>query len=94
MKCSYRTLFSYVSGVTILGTPAEIYNYGTQYWLVIVGVTLSCVIVVTVYLPVFCTLRLSSSYEVSVPLAFSVESLRIIFDRRARVSFLISVRCR
>ncbi|XP_045458708.1 sodium-coupled monocarboxylate transporter 1-like [Melitaea cinxia] len=54
---------SYVSGVTILGTPAEIYNYGTQYWLVIVGVTLSCVVVATVYLPVFCTLRLSSSYE-------------------------------
>ncbi|RVE53316.1 hypothetical protein evm_002149, partial [Chilo suppressalis] len=54
---------SYVSGVTILGTPAEIYNYGTQYWLVILGVALSCVVVATVYLPVFCTLRLSSSYE-------------------------------
>ncbi|XP_050685536.1 sodium-coupled monocarboxylate transporter 1-like [Leptidea sinapis] len=54
---------SYVSGVTILGTPAEIYNYGAQYWLVIVGVTLSCIIVAAVYLPVFCTLRLSSSYE-------------------------------
>ncbi|KAG6443998.1 sodium-coupled monocarboxylate transporter 1 [Manduca sexta] len=54
---------SYVSGVTILGTPAEIYNYGTQYWLVIFGVSLSCVVVATVYLPVFCTLRLSSSYE-------------------------------
>lgn len=54
---------SYVSGVTILGTPAEIYNYGTQYWLVIFGVILSCMVVATVYLPVFCTLRLSSSYE-------------------------------
>lgn len=54
---------SYVSGVTILGTPAEIFNYGTQYWLVIFGVTLSCVIVATIYLPVFCKLRLSSSYE-------------------------------
>ncbi|OWR51869.1 sodium/solute symporter [Danaus plexippus plexippus] len=54
---------SYVSGVTILGTPAEIYNYGSEYWLVVVGVTLSCLIVATVYLPVFCTLRLSSSYE-------------------------------
>ncbi|XP_045542424.1 sodium-coupled monocarboxylate transporter 1 [Papilio machaon] len=54
---------SYVSGVTILGTPAEIYNYGSQYWLVVVGVSLSCVVVATVYLPVFCTLRLSSSYE-------------------------------
>lgn len=57
-------LHSYVSGVTILGTPAEIYNYGTQYWLVIVAVALSCLVVVLVYLPVFCTLRLSSSYEV------------------------------
>ncbi|KAF9417001.1 hypothetical protein HW555_005829 [Spodoptera exigua] len=54
---------SYVSGVTILGTPAEIYNYGTQYWLVVIGVSLSCIAVVTIYLPVFCTLRLSSSYE-------------------------------
>ncbi|CAH2066289.1 unnamed protein product, partial [Iphiclides podalirius] len=54
---------SYVSGVTILGTPAEIYNYGSQYWLVIVGVTLSCIVVASIYLPVFCTLRLSSSYE-------------------------------
>ncbi|KAJ8726186.1 hypothetical protein PYW07_000884 [Mythimna separata] len=54
---------SYVSGVTILGTPAEIYNYGTQYWLVVIGVSLSCLAVVTIYLPVFCTLRLSSSYE-------------------------------
>ncbi|XP_026737841.1 sodium-coupled monocarboxylate transporter 1-like isoform X1 [Trichoplusia ni] len=54
---------SYVSGVTILGTPAEIYNYGTQYWLVIIGVSLSCAVVATIYLPVFCTLRLSSSYE-------------------------------
>ncbi|XP_048486145.1 sodium-coupled monocarboxylate transporter 1 [Plutella xylostella] len=54
---------SYVSGVTILGTPAEIYNYGAQYWLVVAGVALSCAVVAAVYLPVFCTLRLSSSYE-------------------------------
>ncbi|KAI5635412.1 sodium:solute symporter family domain-containing protein [Phthorimaea operculella] len=54
---------SYVSGVTILGTPAEIYNYGSQYWLIVVGVTASCLVVVLVYLPVFHTLNLSSSYE-------------------------------
>ncbi|XP_053625814.1 sodium-coupled monocarboxylate transporter 1-like [Plodia interpunctella] len=54
---------SYVSGVTILGTPAEIYNYGTQYWLVVVGVASSCMVVAIVYLPVFCLLKLSSSYE-------------------------------
>ncbi|KAH9644535.1 hypothetical protein HF086_002336 [Spodoptera exigua] len=46
-----------------MGCIAEIYNYGTQYWLVVIGVSLSCIAVVTIYLPVFCTLRLSSSYE-------------------------------
>ncbi|XP_058452646.1 sodium-coupled monocarboxylate transporter 1 isoform X2 [Malaya genurostris] len=53
----------YISGVTILGTPAEIYNFGTQYWLIIVPILLMGVAVSTVYLPVFCSLKLSSSYE-------------------------------
>lgn len=56
--------FSYISGVTILGTPAEIYNYGTQYWLIIVPILLMGITVSTVYLPVFSLLKVGSSYEV------------------------------
>lgn len=55
---------SYISGVTILGTPAEIYNYGSQYWLIIVPIFLMGLVVSTVYLPVFSSLKVSSSYEV------------------------------
>lgn len=55
---------SYISGVTVLGTPAEIYNYGTQYWLIIVPIFLMGFIVAYVYLPVFCSLKVNSSYEV------------------------------
>lgn len=55
---------SYISGVTVLGTPAEIYNYGTQYWLIIVPIFLMGFIVSYVYLPVFCALKVGSSYEV------------------------------
>lgn len=58
--------FSYVSGVTVLGTPAEIYNYGTQYWLIVVAIWIMGLIVSAVYLPVFHTLKVNSSYEVSV----------------------------
>lgn len=47
-----------------LGTPAEIYIYGTQYWLIIVSIILMGFTVSTVYLPVFTTLKVSSSYEV------------------------------
>lgn len=54
----------YISGVTILGTPSEIYNFGTQYWLIVVPILLMGVAVCTIYLPVFCSLKLNSSYEV------------------------------
>ncbi|CAD7080203.1 unnamed protein product [Hermetia illucens] len=54
---------SYISGVTILGTPSEIYTYGTQYWLIVIPVILMGFAVSTIYLPVFSTLRVGSSYE-------------------------------
>jgi Na+/proline symporter len=55
---------SYISGVTVLGTPAEIYNFGTQYWLIILPIFLMGFVVSYVYLPVFCSLKVGSSYEV------------------------------
>lgn len=55
---------SYISGVTVLGTPTEIYNYGTQYWLIIFPIFLMGFVVSYVYLPVFCSLKVGSSYEV------------------------------
>ncbi|KAK9737967.1 Sodium:solute symporter family [Popillia japonica] len=54
---------SYISGVTILGTPAEIYNFGTQYWLIVVAIWISGIVVAIVYVPVFCKLQVNSSYE-------------------------------
>lgn len=54
---------SFISGVTILGTPTEIYNFGTQYWLMIISIFFSGVVVATVYLPVFTNLQLNSVYE-------------------------------
>jgi solute carrier family 5 (sodium-coupled monocarboxylate transporter), member 8/12 len=66
---------SYISGVTVLGTPAEIYNFGTQYWLIIVPIFLMGFIVSYVYLPVFCSLKVGSSYEVSRFLILSVIGL-------------------
>ena len=57
------TTFSYISGVTVLGTPAEIYNYGAQYCLIVVPIFLMGFIVSYVYLPVFCSLKVGSSYE-------------------------------
>lgn len=71
---------SYISGVTVLGTPAEIYNYGTQYWLIIFPIFLMGFIVAFVYLPVFCSLKVGSSYEVrNIVSRTYLISRRIIF---------------
>lgn len=48
----------------MLGTPSEIYNFGTQYWAIIFAICLSGIVVTFVYLPVFFKLQVYSSYEV------------------------------
>lgn len=60
-------LSSFISGVTILGTPAEIYNFGTQYWITIISIFFSGVVVAFIYAPVFVSLGLNSVYEVYLP---------------------------
>ncbi|OAD54694.1 Sodium-coupled monocarboxylate transporter 1, partial [Eufriesea mexicana] len=54
---------SFISGVTILGTPAEIYNFGTQYWITIISIFFSGLVVALIYAPVFVALGLNSVYE-------------------------------
>lgn len=59
-------LASFMSAITLLGTPAEMYNYGTMYF----WIGLSYLFVVFgaahVYIPVFYNLNVTSAYEVSV----------------------------
>nr|XP_032834060.1 sodium-coupled monocarboxylate transporter 1-like [Petromyzon marinus] len=54
---------SFMSAVTVLGTPAEVYCYGAMFW--IFGVTYGVVVVVTaeIYLPVFYRLGITSTNE-------------------------------
>ncbi|KAJ8870935.1 hypothetical protein PR048_027237 [Dryococelus australis] len=56
---------SYVSGITLLGMPSEMYMYGTQYWVVIFPEAFVSITMALVYLPVFYKLQITSSYEVS-----------------------------
>ena len=54
-KLSWKrfTFFSFISAITILGTPAEIYVFGTQYWMI--GLSYPFVLAATahIYLPVY-----------------------------------------
>ncbi|KAK5640116.1 hypothetical protein RI129_010927 [Pyrocoelia pectoralis] len=54
---------SYLSGITILGVPTEIYLYGTQLAVCPITILLLIITIVYIYLPVYYKLQLPSSYE-------------------------------
>ncbi|KAF5287196.1 hypothetical protein FQA39_LY16015 [Lamprigera yunnana] len=54
---------SHLSGITVLGIPAEIYLYGTQYMVCPITITLLMISLLYVFLPVYYNLQLSSSFE-------------------------------
>ncbi|XP_034116700.1 sodium-coupled monocarboxylate transporter 1 isoform X2 [Drosophila albomicans] len=54
---------SFVSGISLLGTSTEIYVYGTQYAFILITLAISGLISWYIFLPVFCNLQLTSSYE-------------------------------
>lgn len=81
--------------MTILGTPSEIYNFGTQYWITIISIFFSGTVVATVYLPVFTNLQLNSVYEyLEIRFSRSVRiliSLIFVFDAVLYQSIVIYV---
>ncbi|XP_018331292.1 sodium-coupled monocarboxylate transporter 1-like isoform X2 [Agrilus planipennis] len=54
---------SFVSGISLLGIPTEIYVYGIQYVYIFGGVILMGIIMENVFLPVFHNLKVTSTYE-------------------------------
>lgn len=56
-------LASFMSAITILGVPSEIYTYGTQYWLIIASYVILFPSVALIFVPVFRAVEISSSYE-------------------------------
>lgn len=60
---SLSVLASFMSAITLLGTPAEMYQYGTQYWIIIIGYLFLIPATCYLYLPTFFNLQLTSAYE-------------------------------
>ncbi|XP_076348604.1 sodium-coupled monocarboxylate transporter 2-like isoform X2 [Tachypleus tridentatus] len=56
-------LASFMSAITLLGTPAEMYLYGTQYWMICISFILVVPAAAYLYMPIFYNLGLISAYE-------------------------------
>ena len=69
-----------MSAITLLGTPQEIYRFGTQYILLVLAYPFVMGSAAHFYLPVFWKLQVSTSYEVRkyVMLSFLVLIKRLI----------------
>ena len=80
---SLSLIASFISGISLLGTPTEVYVHGTGYLCIGFGVILVGFIMSNVYLPVFHDLKLTSTYEY----------LELRFDKKIRIlgSVLFSI---
>lgn len=56
-------LASFMSAITLLGTPAEMYNYTTMYWYIGLGYLFVVAGAAHIFIPVFYRLRVTSAYE-------------------------------
>lgn len=61
---NFNSINSFISGITLLGLPTEVYSYGVQYLYVMGGVILMGFVMGKLFLPVFHDLNLTSTYEV------------------------------
>lgn len=57
---------SYISGISLLGLPAEMYTYGTQLWTIVLSEWAVSLTIAVIYLPVFYNLQITSTYEVTI----------------------------
>ncbi|GIY42720.1 hypothetical protein CEXT_411731 [Caerostris extrusa] len=63
LSVAMSVLASCMSAITLLGTPAEVYRFGTQYIMILVAFCLVIPATAYLYLPVFYNLGLTSAYE-------------------------------
>lgn len=65
---SLSILASFMSAITLLGTPAEMYNYNAMYFWIGLSYLFVIILAAHVFIPVFYRLRVTSAYEVRVSL--------------------------
>jgi len=57
-------IFSQMTGIAIMAIPAEIYVFGTQYWLVVFVMIIVVLIINYIFVPIFYNNHIANCYEV------------------------------
>ena len=64
LPVSLSLYVTWLSAISFLGDPVEVYFYGLIYWLMGVGFALALPVVAAVFVPRFHSMQLTSLYEV------------------------------
>ncbi|CAK1555004.1 unnamed protein product [Leptosia nina] len=91
---SMSLIASYVSGISLLGLPAEMYTYGTQLWAIVLSEWIVSVTIALVYLPVFYNLQITSTYEGGIKAVVWTDTLQTILMYFGVVFVLVYGTCR
>ena len=57
-------LSSFISAITILGTPSEVYVYSTMYWWISIAMLITAAGAANIFIPIFYNLGITSVFEV------------------------------
>ncbi|KAK7105594.1 sodium-coupled monocarboxylate transporter 1-like isoform X1 [Littorina saxatilis] len=76
LPLSLSVLASFFSASTLLGTPAEIYQYGSMYWMSIIGACLAPVTGALLFGPMFFSIKVVSVFQY-LELRFHSKSVRL-----------------
>ncbi|RWS25644.1 hypothetical protein B4U80_03524 [Leptotrombidium deliense] len=60
---SLSLLASFVSSVTVLGIPAEVYTYGFHFWTIVIFFPVIIAVTANLFLPIFFELNIASVYK-------------------------------
>lgn len=63
LPVSLSLLSSFISAITLLGTPAEVYSNNTMYWWISIGFILSAAGTAHIFVPVFYQLEITSVFQ-------------------------------
>lgn len=80
-------LASFMSAITLLGTPAEMYNYTTMYYWIGLSYLFVAFGAAHVFMPIFYRLRVRSAYEVNYSNSENNKSCRDQGVHMARYTF-------
>lgn len=76
LPVALSVLASFFSASTLLGTPAEIYQYGTQYWMSVFGAMMAPLTGALLFGPMFFNLKIVSVFEY-LEIRFHSKSVRL-----------------